>query len=608
MVRLLSDAALKNLSSAKIVERGVTYARSGAVCVLGEESDLTPGIHAEVNGTETYSTRVWIEDNEVDGECNCMHAQEGWFCKHQVAVALTWRDRLMGTESVIDEAARAKVQASAKRAQTVKDRRHALHEFLRAQPASELADKLMTMADMDRDVERDLQVWRKTCQPPTNPEELKSLITETLSMGRQFLSVFEGGAWVRRAQAVVTVLRKAREQDAQAALPLCLHALRRGWAAMQQADDSNGEIGGLCENVAREWLVALQSAGAQPVAFGDAYLRLQLEDPFGSFDRKIAEQAMGTAALNRYRTALARQWREVKDQVLARKAEHAAKTGKRQRSVPGWLQRDEVDSQLWTLERLHLAQLEQMGDVDGALAVLREDLSEPMHYNQVTRFLEIHRRHREALGNAEAAYKQFPDDWRVQEQLLDIYERDGWGEEAYALRRKQFEAMPSVKNYHSVLKVGITAHKDVAVLREELLGMLEAKELKLLQIPRRKSVSAYPDVAQSQCEVSLRTAILCSESRWEEALALVQPPAICDMRVLRQLALQLEDTHREQAVMLLLRIFNKSMPIAQSPYRNELELVNEIVERMDAPRRAEWLATLRTEYKAKRNFVRDLPM
>jgi len=46
---------------------------------------------------------------------------------------------------------------------------------------------------------------------------------------------------------------------------------------------------------------------------------------------------------------------------------------------------------------------------------------------------------------------------------------------------------------------------------------------------------------------------------------------------------------------------------ASSPYRHELALVKEIGRRMDSARRIAWLAQLRTEYKAKRNFVRDLP-
>jgi uncharacterized Zn finger protein len=608
VARLLGDAALCSISSAKIVERGITYARSGAVTILEEQSAPVPMLRAEVAGTETYATSVAIEGTAIVGACNCMNAASGWFCKHQVAVALVWRQRLTGEQPVIDEAARSKVQASAKRAQTVRDRRKALSEFLHSQSTATLADKLISIADHDRDIERQLQLWRKTTQVLERPEDIKSLITETLSVGQGFIPLPEVFAWVRRAEAVLTVLQQARQRDAHSALGLCLHALRRGWAAMQRADDSNGEMGNLCQLIASEWLAALQTAGAQPATFGETYLRMQLEDPFDSFDQQVAETAMGTAALNRYRKTLASQWRETKDIVLARKAERVAKVGKRPRILGEWASSDEVDSQLRTLERLHLEQLHYIGDVDGALAVLREDMSEPQHYWAVTNFLETHQRHREALKNAEAGYKVFPDDWRLQEQLLAIYERDGWVNEVYALRRKQFDANPDVQKYHRVLKAGNALGMAPAVLREELWQRLVEQEEKAMQTSGRRAYSTQRNAnVQPPRNVSLRTQILCSEQRWQEALDLVQPPAVCDMRVLRQLALSLAEEQREQAVTLLLRIFTKAMQTAQTPYREELAMVGEISERLDAKNRADWLANLRTEFKAKRNFVRDLP-
>jgi hypothetical protein len=87
----------------------------------------------------------------------------------------------------------------------------------------------------------------------------------------------------------------------------------------------------------------------------------------------------------------------------------------------------------------------------------------------------------------------------------------------------------------------------------------------------------------------------------------VQPPAACRDAVLRHIAMNLADDHQEQAVGLLLRVLGRAMQRASSPYRDELALVGEIVRRMDATRRAPWLAQLRADYKIKRNFVRGLP-
>jgi len=38
-----------------------------------------------------------------------------------------------------------------------------------------------------------------------------------------------------------------------------------------------------------------------------------------------------------------------------------------------------------------------------------------------------------------------------------------------------------------------------------------------------------------------------------------------------------------------------------------MQLVGQIAERLAAGERAKWMAQLHVEYKAKRNFVRDLP-
>jgi hypothetical protein len=601
IVEQLSDTALRDVSSPKILERGITYALSGAVRIISENLKPVPTIDAEVDGTATYSTRVWI-DGGVDGACDCPNADDGWFCKHQVAVALVWRQRLGGAEPTVDEAARKKVQASAKRAATIKGRRAALQTFLRALPTPVLADKLMALADSYGEIDRELRTWQRISDAHAQPDDRKALITETLAVGRKFLDWREVGAWVRQAESILPLLQQERARDPQTALALSLHALRRGWAALMRADDSNGEIGGLCSAIGGEWAAALQAAGPQPSAFGDTYLRVQLEDPFGSFDSAAAESAMGAAALDRYRQVLERRWRELKDAALAQQSRRA---GRRSRADDS----NDSGTRLWSVERLHLQQLERAGDLDGMLAVLREDLSEPHRYLTITALLEKHHRSREAFANAEKACKAFPGDRRLQEDLLRCYERDGWTDEAYALRRKQLDEQPSVRGFHLTLQAAKAADKSETQVRSELLRRLEACELEAMrgEPPRSPLAKRLQGSEPPRRDVSLRAAILCSERRWAEACELVQAPTVCDARVLRDIALHLPDSERQRAVALLLRVFDHAMRAAQTPYRDELALVGEIAARLEVDRRSTWLASLRSEFKAKRNFVRDLP-
>lgn len=107
--------------------------------------------------------------------------------------------------------------------------------------------------------------------------------------------------------------------------------------------------------------------------------------------------------------------------------------------------------------------------------------------------------------------------------------------------------------------------------------------------------------------MSLRAEVLCAEGHWSEACALVRPPAVCRDGVLSQIARHLAPEQGDQALSLLLRVFNSAMRRSSSPYRDELAMVDEIGRRLDSARRTAWLEQLRTEFKAKRNFIRDLP-
>ena len=604
----LTDGALRAASSPKIFERGQTYAASGKVVIALDAKQPERSVRATVHGTEPYTTEIWIdEDDSVDGDCDCPHAQDGWFCKHQVAVALVWRNRLAGTEVPVDPVAQKKVEASAKRAQTVKNQAQALHDFLHGLDRATLANKLLELADQDRDIAKTLQHWRKLSTSSLEPADLKRLITEMLSPGRDFVDWRGSYAFARQAETVLPLLQQATARDPASAVVLSAHAMRRMWLALESADDSDGDISGVCQQIGDAWVTALEAAGTQPAAFGETYLQLLLDDPFGSFNADAAEAAMGATALARYRHVLAQRWQLTLKAVQAARADRPKKAGSR--SPPMYVARSEAEYQLDELERLHRSQLEKMGETDAVLSLLRADLSEPHAHCAVVTFLEKHNRFREAMAQAEIAYKHFPDDWRVQADLLRCYERDGWTAEALTLRRRQFDASPDVERFQQVLKAASVAGRDVAAMRIELFAQIEARELAVQAKPVSTFSQRWASHGGSAAarNVSLRAAILCAEKRWQEAATLAQPPVICDIALLRQIALHLPAAEVEQSVALLLRVFEVLMPRASTPYTDVLALVVEITIRMQSLRRKSWLEGLHSVYKAKRNFIKGLP-
>ena len=607
----LSDAALRRASSAKIFERGQTYAASGKVEITAQTKAPRFSVNATVLGTDTYSVEVWLdEDNSVDGECDCLSAEDGWFCKHQVAVALVWRDRLSGVETAVDSVAQKKVEASSKRAKTVKDQQQALHDFLHGLDSATLASKLLEFADQYRELARALQQWRKLATVAVNaePADLKRLLSEILAPGDRFIDWRESYDYARRAGAVIPLLQQAIKRDPASAVVLGTHALRRMWSALLSADDSNGDISGVCEQIGDAWVAALVAASPQAASFGDTYLQLRLDDPFGSYDTDAAENAMGAPALARYRSALTKRWQDTQATVLAQKAKLGA-GGKPARDPGMYRSRSESEYALSTLESLHRAQLEKMGDTEAVLALLRADMSQPYAHSRVIAFLEKHRRFREAAQQAELAYKTFPDNTGVQDDVLRCYERDGCTTEALALRRRQFDESPDVGRFQNVLQATAGAGEDVEAMRTALWLQIEADELAPHERRGQGRPLSWQEVhaPTGVRNVSLRAAILCTEKKWREAALLVQPPVICELGLLQRIAEHLPASEAEQTVAMLQRVFAAKMPGASTPYFDVLALAADIAKRMEPLRRKSWLAGLRSVYKAKRNFIKGLP-
>ncbi len=91
---------LQRATDSRSWKRGVGYFEEERV-----ESLMVDGgvIHARVAGNEEYRVQLWMEDQQVEGECSCPMGDDGVFCKHCVAVGLAFSSvwgRLFRSHSV----------------------------------------------------------------------------------------------------------------------------------------------------------------------------------------------------------------------------------------------------------------------------------------------------------------------------------------------------------------------------------------------------------------------------------------------------------------------------------------------------------------------------
>jgi hypothetical protein len=104
IANILHQETIRRLSGDGAFERGRLYAAEGRVVdVVRKEG----AISAKVRGTETYEVRIWMHDESLAYSCNCPQGQEQAFCKHAVAVALSFVGAIVPTPKTppVDERA-----------------------------------------------------------------------------------------------------------------------------------------------------------------------------------------------------------------------------------------------------------------------------------------------------------------------------------------------------------------------------------------------------------------------------------------------------------------------------------------------------------------------
>jgi tetratricopeptide (TPR) repeat protein len=467
-----------------------------------------------------------------------------------------------------------------------------------------LAQRLWDWAEADGDLMADLKAWAAQDQAHDNPMGLTEAITELLHSRRDFLDRRECASYVHRAEKVLPLLEPWLKKDPARLREMCDHALRCLFKVAEDADDSDGDIGDLMQRVMDLMLDALK---AQPpeAAWLDRWFSLQQADPWGLWSERTVIDAAGPAVQTQFAKRASKDWQDW--MARHRAATTAPTTGKavasRNRITASVPIADRYDPERENLRRRYLDCVEREGDPSALIEAMRTSAEQAHEFCNLVACCEKHGKLREAMEHAQLAYKKFPDDWRVEQDVLRCYERDGMSEEALLIRRRQFEKIPDVEHYRAVLTAAKNAGRDPIAYRAELFAWAEARELKARASPSW-SRQARP---AGERDVSTRVSWLLAEKRVNDALALVQPPHRCSPELLKTLARKLPASHNADAVPLLLRVFAIAMPNASSPYAEVLAIVKETAARMEPLPRAQWLAYLRAEYKAKRNFIKELP-
>ena len=280
----------------------------------------------------------------------------------------------------------------------------------------ELRELLIWAAARHDDVERSVRL--AASREDTDLWGLKAAVDSALRT-RRFLDWRESSGWATDAAPVVDELREwAAERPGRELVKLVERAVGHVVKVILHADDSNGSIGDLAQELLEVHAEVCDAGVADPVELASWMARFGIDDQdFFSVDPVRYRDALGAAGVEAYRTAVLQRSAAPKPPFAVGHA----------------------------LERLAVLD----GDVDTIVRLLGGDQSSPHQFIRVAEAMAELDRHDDVLTWATRGV-EVTSGWQVA-KLYDlaagVHERRGDADAVLALRRDEHRRMPSTVSY-----------------------------------------------------------------------------------------------------------------------------------------------------------------
>lgn len=217
-------------------------------------------------------------------------------------------------------------------------------------------------------------------------------------------------------------------------IELAEHALKRVEQALEHADDSDGRIGCILQELQDLHLAACRVARPDPEALAARLFEWEVTDPWSVFDAAVESYAdvLGETGLAVYRARAEVEWNALP--VLSPGA------------TPDYSPRRA------SLSRIMETFARRAGEVDVWVNVLKKDLSRPYCFARIAILYRDARRFDDAVEWAERGVRAFPTeaDSTLADLLAAEYHRRGRHQEAIELAWRQFDVRPGVQTYHAL--------------------------------------------------------------------------------------------------------------------------------------------------------------
>ncbi len=456
----LDRSFLLGITTPSYYARGLVYADQERVTLQTVEPLRVDAI---VSGSDDYAVELVWRNGSLRGRCDCPIGQQAEFCKHQVAVALSW------ARTSADPNSQKRTKRTTAGMPVAESSDRVLQHWLSTLTPQALQALILESADNDAQLRKRLLSQAQLAVAPL--QQWRKAIS-TLLGRKRYMDWSATIAYSKRLSVLPSLLEQARQRDPLAALDLHEYAFKRLLAIYEQVDDSRGDLGERLRVLGHAHLEAARAAGT--ATLGDRLFKLRMLDQW-SLLRPLRDYAALLSA-----TDIARLQHAALEILHAR--------GNRARRLS-------AESLLEDTARCG-------GSVDAMLEFFAHTCSSGWDHLEMARRCGEHGRQRQALEWLERGVKADPQDGRLLAALATAYVRDGFPEDALTLRWKAYLLMPNEETYLALQEAA------------SLLDAWEAWRERALQALDTKAVPRFIDAHDT------RISLLLAEGQIQRALEL----------------------------------------------------------------------------------------
>jgi uncharacterized Zn finger protein len=434
---------IQKLAGVRVLARASMIAASDIEDLIEVDGRLS----AVVRGTMPYSVAIWVEGAKKSrSSCTCPQGEDGKFCKHAAAVALT-----------LHGGGRAALWSGDERQGVGRAEDDPVFEFLLGLDHAQLARLVYDAATRDpRTAQRiEAKAAASVGQPAVDVKEWRKAVTAAFGRPSHYVDYDEAPRWAAGVQDLFDGLRGLLD-DGHAAevIPLVQYAFERADRATGYVDSSDGCFGQISWEIEDLHLRACTVARPDPVALARRLVGFELDAELDTFRRAAATYAdvLGDAGLAEYRRLVQ----------------------PRYEALPPPSDRDYLSDRFHVTNAM-VGLARACGDTDEVVAIGSARLRSPHDHEEIVEVLADAGRVDEAIdwarqGLAMDGREHHKRDLR--NQLVALLVHAGDTAAAVQERLDAFHAQPSLSTYKDLITQSAGAESDPATRRAAALEWL----------------------------------------------------------------------------------------------------------------------------------------